>query len=105
MAEQADPAANGSRIADQVGAEHLGLAGRHPQQAGAGAQQAGLAGPVGSLEQHDLAPGHVEVDAGEDREPANQGDSGAEADDGVHDATATVARPGRHCHPGRHDRF
>ncbi len=85
MPEHADPAAHGPRVGDQVLAEDPRLAGGHPQQSRAGSQDAGLAGPVGALEQDDLAPGHVEIDAREDGKPADKGDCGAKADHGVHE--------------------
>ena len=101
MAEQADPAPDRPPVGEQVVAEHLGLARRDRQQAGAGPQQAGLAGPVGPLEQHDLSPRHVEVDAGQDGKAAQQGDGGAKADGGGHGVAvnATGCRP-HVCHPG-----
>ena len=86
MAEQADPAAQlaGLAAVGEVVAEHLGLAPGHGQEAGAGPQERGLAGPVRAAEEHDLAGGDVEVDPGEGREPAEEGHRAAEVDDGLH---------------------
>ncbi len=86
MAEQADLAAQRAGLATvgEVVAEHLGLAPSHGQEAGAGAQQGGLPGPVRAAEEHDLAGGDVEVDPGQGREPAEQGHRPAEVDDGLH---------------------
>ena len=66
MTQQADLAAYRPPVGQQVVAEHLGLTRDHRQQPGAGPQQTGLAGAVGPLQEHDLSPRHVEVDAGED---------------------------------------
>src|SRR5205807_6746882 len=71
-------------IGAQIMAEDLGLPVRDREEAGAGAQDAGLAGAVGPLEQDDLAAGHVEVDAGEGGEASEESDGGPETDDWVH---------------------
>ena len=60
-------------------------------QAGEQAQQRGLARAVRAREQHDLARGGVEVDAGQRREAPEEADGGAETDDGRH----TRLRDGR----------
>ena len=55
------------------------------------AQQRALPGPVGALEEHDLAPVDVEIDAGERREATQERDRGAEVDGGLHgDATRVL---------------
>ena len=86
MAEQADPAAHvrAWRRSVRSWPEHLGLAPRDGQQAGAEAQERGLPGPVRAAEEHDLAGGDVEVDPGQGREPAEEGHRAAEVDDGLH---------------------
>ena len=97
MAEEADVTADAASIPDQIMAEHLGRARGHREQAGAGAQQARLPGAVGSLEQHDLSPRHVEIDAGEDREHPDQGDSSVEADGRGHVDADNAIGTRRHC--------
>src|SRR3954468_7374026 len=84
MAEQPNRAADRTPVDAQVVPEHLGLPLDHRQQARAGTQQGGLAGAVRSLEQHDLAAGDVEVDAGEGGEAAKESNGGPEADGGGH---------------------
>ena len=64
-------------------------------QAGAGAQQRGLAGAVRALQQDDLPGHHVEVDAGQGRKAAEQGDRAAEVDDGLHGDRPTLPAPPR----------
>jgi hypothetical protein len=80
MAKQGESAAYGAPVLDEIVAEDLGLTRDHGQQAGAGPKDAGLAGTVGTLQQHDLPPRRVEVDAGEGRKGPEQGDGRAEAD-------------------------
>ena len=94
--EQADPPTHGPGIRKQVGAEDFGTALDDGQEAGTGAQEAGLPGPVGSLEQHDLTPVDVEVDAGQDGEAPDEGDGAAEADGGAdHDGSNGTSGPAR----------
>src|SRR3954471_11514058 len=85
MTEQPNGAADRPPVAGQIMAEDLGLPLRDREQAGAGPQDAGLAGAVGPLEQDDLAAGHVEVDAGQGGEASEESDGGAEADGEGHD--------------------
>ena len=85
MPQQPDPPSYGARISHQICAQHHGLATDDAQQPGAGSQEAGLAGPVRALEQDDLAPRHVEVDACQNGEAPNQGNSGSKMNHGVHD--------------------
>src|SRR5262249_20630201 len=94
MAEQANGPADRPPVTTQIVAEDLGLPLRDREQPGAGAEEAGLTGAVGPLEQDDLAPGHVEVDAGKGGEASEEGDGGPEADGRGHgdDLNATGAR-------------
>ena len=71
-------------------------------QAGAGAQQRGLAGAVRALEQDDLAGRHVEIDAGQGGEATEERDGAAEVDDGLHGdvANGTGAPIRRQCGAG-----
>ena len=85
VAEQGDVPAHGLPVAPQVDAEHRGLAPDDRHQAGDGPQQRGLAGTVGSPEEHDLSGLDVEVDTGKGGETAQQADRGAKVDDGVHE--------------------
>jgi sortase A len=57
---------------------------------GAGAQERGLASAVRSLEVDHLAGGDVEVDARQRGEPAEEADSGAKVDSGLHQGGSTV---------------
>jgi hypothetical protein len=75
VAEEADAAAHRPPVGGQVAPEHEGRARRHRQQAGAQPQQTCLPGPVGPLQQDDLALIEVQVGPGENREPPEQGDS------------------------------
>ena len=84
MAEQPNGAADRPPVAGQIMAEDLGLPLRDREQAGAGPEEAGLAGAVGPLEQDDLPAGHVEVDAGEGGEASEESDGGPEADGWAH---------------------
>ena len=58
--------------------EHPHLPASEPGEAGAGAQQGGLAGAVRPAEQHDLTPHDVEVDAGEGGEAVQEHDGAGE---------------------------
>ena len=86
VAQEAHPAPDlaGPAAVGEVRSEHPSLAPHDGEQAGAGAQQRGLPGPVRPAEEHDLSGGDIEVDPGEGREPAKQGHRAAEVDDGLH---------------------
>ena len=83
--EQADERTDGPAVGDQVDAEDQGVALGDGHESCTGAQQGGLASTVGSLQQHDLASGHVEIDAGQCGKATEQTDRSAESDDGVHE--------------------
>lgn len=85
MPEESYPAADRSLVAHQVLAEDERLAGYHPEQTGTGPQQAGLTGSVGAAQEHHVAPGHVEIDSGQDGEAAGQRHCGTKTDYLVHD--------------------
>src|ERR1700749_3316470 len=72
-------------------------------QPGDGPQEGGLAGAVGSAEQHDLARADVEVETGESGEAAEQADGSTEADDRVHEdrGNGTGGRESRPRRAGR----
>src|SRR5438105_1565795 len=74
----------------KVVTEHDRLAVDDRNQAGTGAQQGGLPGTVGAVDESDRAPLHVEVDTGEGREPSEQRDRGTKVNDGLHDDTARL---------------
>src|SRR5690606_8513168 len=80
--EQADAPPNGGAVPDEVLAEHGRGPRGHGDEPRADPQQGGLAGAVRTPEQQDLAAPDVEIDAGEGGEAAEQGDRGAESDDG-----------------------
>ena len=82
--------AHRAAVAAEVVTEHRGLAVDHGEETGAGPQQAGLAGPVGSLQEQDLALFHLEIDPRQRGKPAQQGDDGAEADGEGHGDPHTV---------------
>ena len=95
MAEQPDPTPHGPALGAvaQVVAEHDRLAVDDRHEAGARAQERGLAGAVGSVDEGDRAPLHVEVDTGEGGKPAEQRDRGTKVDDGLHDDVARLLAP------------
>ena len=68
----------------EIVAEHRGLPGVQRHQSGEQPEQRGLPGAVRTREEHDLATGDVEVDAGQCREAPEEADGGAETDDGRH---------------------
>src|SRR4051812_4452603 len=84
MTEQPNGTADRPPVAGQIMAEDLGLPLRDREEPGARAEEAGLAGAVGPLEQEDLPAGHVEVDAGEGGEASEESDGGPEADGEAH---------------------
>src|SRR5206468_3565608 len=84
VGEQTDAPPDGPPVTREVVPEHDRLPGDYWNKSRADAQQGGLAGTVGALEEDDLAPRNVEVGAGEGREPSEQGNRGAEVDDRVH---------------------
>ena len=61
------------------------------REAGDEPQERGLARAVGAGEEHDIALGHVEIDAGEGGEAAEQADGGAELDDEGHGPSTGAA--------------
>ena len=67
--EQADERTDGPAVGDQVDAEDQGVALGDGHESCTGAQQGGLASTVGSLQQHDLASGHVEIEFTDVRVP------------------------------------
>ncbi|SUZ93547.1 uncharacterized protein METZ01_LOCUS46401, partial [marine metagenome] len=75
----------------EVVAEHRHRAGLGGQEAGAEAQQGGLAGPVGALQQDGLARLDAQIHAGQRREASEQGDRSIEFD---HGHPPTVPAPG-----------
>ena len=95
--------ADGTRIADEVDPGDRRLALDHRHEAGARAEERGLAGSVRALEEHDLALGDLQIDAGERRESTEHRHRVAEVDDrlhqdhriyGVFDARDRSGRPG-----------
>lgn len=91
--QQSDHRAHRSAVQREVHPQHLRSAGCNRHQARATAQQRGLAGPVGSGDEHDLAGLHVEIHAGEGGETTEERDRGAEVDDRLHGARQGY-RPG-----------
>ena len=81
VAQQGHVAAHRAPVAPQVMAENRRLAVDDGHQPGAGAQQGRLTRAVRTLDEDDLASGHVEVDAGEGGEAAEEGDGVTEMDD------------------------
>ena len=86
MPEEADSAPQGAGLASvgEVVSEHPRLAARQGHQAGAAAEQGGLAGSVRAAEQHHLSGRHLQVDPGQGGEPAQERDGPAKLDDGFH---------------------
>jgi hypothetical protein len=66
VSKEPDPAAHRPPVYGEVAAKYLGSARHDRQQPGAGPQKAGLASPVGPLEQHHLTGLNVEIGARED---------------------------------------
>ena len=85
MAQEADVTPHGGVVRGEVDPEDGGLARGDGQEAGAGSQEAGLAGPVGAHDDHHLALLEGEIDAGEGGEAAGESDRGTELDDRGHD--------------------
>jgi len=84
VAEQAHVAPHALAVPDQVVAQYPCGPGRDGCEAGAQAEQGGLARAVRPLQHDRLAPADVEVDTGERGESSEQGDRGAKVDDGLH---------------------
>lgn len=84
VGQEPDPAADPAAVVAQVVAEDGGVALDDRHEAGAAPQEGGLARPVRTLEQDDLAPLDGEVGPGEGREAADQGDGASEVDGGLH---------------------
>ena len=84
MAQEADVAAHRGVVRGEVDAEHGRLARGDGQKPGAGAQQAGLAGPVGAHDDDDLTLVEGEIDPGKGGEAAGERDRGTEVDDRGH---------------------
>lgn len=82
VTEQTDRAANRGAMADDVVLEDECTARLNPLEPGANPQQCRLAGSVRALQQDDLSRTDVEIDSGESRKPAQQGDDAIEGDDG-----------------------
>ena len=82
VAEEADRASHGGTIRRQIEAEDFSAPRLDPHQAGADPQERRLARPVWSLHEHDLAFADLQVDAGEGRKPAEQGNDAVERNDG-----------------------
>ena len=92
MTENAHVATDLLTLGDQVEAEHRSGAAHHGHQARTEAQECGLAGAVGSTEQHDVALVDADRRTRERRERSEHGDGLAEFHDGrggraVHAAT------------------
>jgi len=93
VTEEPHPPADRPPVPPEVVAEDDGLAADDRHQTGTGAQQRRLPRPIRAGDQHDLTRGHVEVDARQGGEPAEQGDRGAKADGGFHDPTPEGTGP------------
>ena len=83
MAEQPDPAAYAAAVAPQVTPEHHRVTVGHRHEPGTSAQKCGLAGPVGAAQKDRLPAIHVEISAGQGREPVEEGYGRAEVDNGA----------------------
>ena len=95
VTEETHPPSNRPAVPPEVVAQDDGFTADDGNEAGAGAQQRGLPGPVGASKEHDLAARDVEIDAGEGGETSEQRDRGAEADDRVHvDEPEATGGPG-----------
>ena len=84
MPQKPDVAAHGGVIGGQVDAEDGGLARRDRQQPGAGPQQAGLAGAVGTDDDDDLTLVERQIDPGKGGEAAGECDRGTKVNDRGH---------------------
>ena len=84
MSQEPHVAPHRGVVRRQVDPEDRGLARGHGQQAGAGPQQAGLAGTVGAHHDDHLALVEREIDPGEGGEAAGECDRGAKVDDRGH---------------------
>jgi len=82
VTEQTDRPTNSGAVADEVVVENERTARLDPLKAGAHPKQCRLAGPVRALQQDDLTCTDVEIDSGEGRKPAEQGNDAVEGDDG-----------------------
>ena len=80
MAEQTDPTPHRGPVAEEIHTEDVRLARADLDEPGTHPKQRRLARAVRTTKQHDLARIHVEVDAGERREPPEEGDGGTEVD-------------------------
>ncbi len=74
---------DGVPVGAEVVAEDHSRAGRQREEPGQEPEQRGFPGPVGPGDQHDLALGDVEVDAGQRRIPPEKADGGAQMDGGL----------------------
>ena len=84
MADEREVAARAAAVVGEIVAEHRGLPRVQRHQSGEQPEQRGLPGAVRTRQEHDLATGDVEVDAGQCREAPEEADGGAETDDGRH---------------------
>ena len=84
MSQKTDVAAHGGVVRGQVDTEDGRLTRGDRQQAGAGAQQAGLAGAVGADHDDDLALVEGQIDTGEGGKAAGERDRGTEVNDRGH---------------------
>ena len=83
MAEQADPRADRVAFGRQVEPEHPAAATHDREQTGAEPQQRGLAGPVRTAQQHDLAGADRERGPGQGGKATEDGDRVVEFDHGA----------------------
>jgi len=83
MADQGQLGADRVPVKGQVVAEDNGGAGRQREETGQEPQQRRLARPIGPGDQHDLALGDVEIDAGQRRIPPEEAYGGAQVNGGL----------------------
>ena len=82
VAHEGHIGADGVPVGGEVVAQHDGRAGRQLETPGQEPQQRRLPRTVGPGDEHDLALGDVEVDAGQRRISAEKADGGAQVDGG-----------------------
>jgi hypothetical protein len=74
VADEGHLGADGVPVGGEVVTQDDGRAGRQREEPGQEPEQRRLAGAVGPRDEHHLALGHVEVDSGQCRKPAEEAD-------------------------------